>query len=545
MAGLQELSGSVVAKGVGLGRSAMVSRSDCAAPFLGWSWLLLVLLVCGCVSSDRPLPDFESTSRTETQVTVYDPTGSKTDQKIVGAQPTMVGAPRGRPWDAAAKQGNPKGATAGAGKEGAASPGQGEQAAPPAQDDSQDYAEEDLYARFGSRIVIHPDGRISKTYWLDQDTGAVFDKLLEMSSAKTPVKPPAKGQPPQKSYNLAYKFGTRKGAVPSVLDTLLEGYEYVIQRVPKFDTFRTRLLDPDRFNGSMANPSTPVENDLLLVTSSADGLESFEQAMDLFYKSVPQILIEARVVEVDYGDSLDLGVSQVDPKTPTVRTLNSGNFIKSLTSVFPNSTGLSNSPTLSKGLLSLGGIQDNIEVNAVLELLQQRAKADIVSHPRIAVRNGGMASIVTQREIPYPSAQIIGVNTRTSIKFKNVGITMEIYPTVAPGETVLLQIFANISEVTGFVETVPIPTPQVALRKAVTSVLVPKGKTTIIGGLKTRSRFENESMVPLLGDIPILGYLFRSTNVQTQYSEVLFMITPRIIYGFEGVEVEDDLGNDG
>ena len=94
-------------------------------------------------------------------------------------------------------------------------------------------------------------------------------------------------------------------------------------------------------------------------------------------------------------------------------------------------------------------------------------------------------------------------------------------------------------------ETEPIPTPQVALRKAVTSVLVPKGKTTIIGGLKTRSRFENESMVPLLGDIPILGYLFRSTNVQTQYSEVLFMITPRIIYGFEGVEVEDDLGNDG
>ena len=65
------------------------------------------------------------------------------------------------------------------------------------------------------------------------------------------------------------------------------------------------------------------------------------------------------------------------------------------------------------------------------------------------------------------------------------------------------------------------------------------------GGLKTRSRFESESMIPLLGDIPILGYLFRSTNVQTTYSEVLFMITPRIIYGFEGVEVEDDLGNDG
>lgn len=501
-----------------------------------FSWGLLALLCAGCVTSDRPLPDFESSAARKTEVSVFDPTGEKVDQQFVGTEPVLVGKPRGRPWDAgptrpdvagkhdAAAQGKQKGKV-----QGQKAPVPGD----PAEDESQDFPEEDLYARFGSRIIIHPDARISKTYWLNEDTGAVFENLLKLSAATEA----GKGK--------AYKFGTKKGDVPSVLDTLLEGYEFVIQRVQGFDTFRTRQLSPDQFNGAMANPSAPVVNDLLLVTSSADGLEAFEGAMDLFYKSIPQILIEARVVEVDYGDSLDLGVRQVNPTTPTVRTLNSGNFIKSITSVFPNTTGLSNSPTLSEGLLALGGIQDNIEVNAVLELLQQRAKADIVSHPRIAVRNGGMASIVTQREIPYPQAQIIGVNTRTSIKFVKTGIRMEIYPTVSPGETVLLQVFADISEVTGFVDTQPIPTPQIATRKAVTSVLVPKGKTTIIGGLKTRSRFETEAMIPLLGDIPILGYLFRSTNVQTTYSEVLFMITPRIIYGFEGVEVEDDLGNDG
>ncbi len=94
-------------------------------------------------------------------------------------------------------------------------------------------------------------------------------------------------------------------------------------------------------------------------------------------------------------------------------------------------------------------------------------------------------------------------------------------------------------------ETEPIPTPQVASRVARTTVHVPSGKTTVIGGLITKTSFQNESKVPVLGDIPILGWLFRSSFTQTGSSEVVFMITPRIIYGFEGADLDGDYSGGG
>jgi general secretion pathway protein D len=71
---------------------------------------------------------------------------------------------------------------------------------------------------------------------------------------------------------------------------------------------------------------------------------------------------------------------------------------------------------------------------------------------------------------------------------------------------------------------------------------VPNKKTIIIGGLLTNSEFENESKVPILGDIPILGYLFRSTSTQTSTNEVVFFISPRIIQGFRGERTDAPVG---
>jgi type II secretory pathway component GspD/PulD (secretin) len=465
--------------------------------------------------------------------------------EVRGKTPRIVGHLASSPWADASFSGLPQGGgqKAGKGSKGAKSsptqePGQGNDAL------EVRVGDEELYSRFGSRIWIHPDGRVTKPFYVNSETGQVLTRLLQLANA-TRQSPPKKGEPT--TYQIKKN---RKGGAKSLIDSLLGGYDIEIHMIPGFDSVVSLPLPSKSFNGSIPKiPGPQIQNDLLLVTARPDGLEAFEETMNLFYASVPQILIEVKVVEVSHGDTLDLGVSQTSSKIPTLKTRGKGGFLKQIISKFPNSSitasGAAAGPS-SEGLITIGGIHDNFDLNAQLELLQTQAKADIVSHPRIAVRNGGMAVINTTTQIPYPQAQIIGNNTKTSIKFANVGVTLAIRPVVTPGDMVYLQIQADVSAVTGFSNTDPIPTPNISTRRATTQVLLPSGKSTAIGGLITRNHFENVSKLPILGDIPILGYLFRSTFTQNSYNEVIFMIHPKVIYGFEGdlegLEGDDFLG---
>ncbi len=507
--------------------------------------LCLFLLGLGCVSTRRPLPGGEWTKgnlKSEVRVQVFDPSGRPETPKVrVGPGGGRIGALAASPW--AEKIRAARAPAAGQPPEGRGSPGaapagtrQGEGEEP----QDQGPGREQLFARFGQRIWILPDGRVTKPYYVNQETGIVLNKLLELSGIRNDAEKGAPGQ------HFLFKKDPKRS--PSLLDTLLGGYEIEIHLLPKFDAILTQRMTSKGFTGQIQGAKPADYNDLVLVTAKPDGLEAFEQTMHLFYASVPQVLIEVQVLEISHGDTLDIGVGSIDSKTPTIRTRGKGSFIRSLTSKFPNSslstTGSAVGPS-SEGVLIFGGIQDNLELNAQLELLQTRAKADIISNPKIAVRNGGMAVIETNTEIPFPQAQIIGNNTKTSISFKRVGVTLAIRPVVTPGDMVLLQIQASVSAITGFANTDPIPTPEISNRTATTHVFVPNGKSTSIGGLMTKNKFENVSQIPILGDIPILGYLFRSTFIQNSYSEVVFFIKPQVIYGFEGIDTEEDFGGGG
>ncbi|MFQ5506449.1 MAG: type II secretion system protein GspD [Planctomycetota bacterium] len=495
-----------------------------------------VLGLGACVTTRRPLSFFHPPGTkplSEVKVQVFDPAGrAETQELVVGPRTRMVGKLRASPWARRPRQGGGAKQEAGA-KEG----GQQQEGEEAGQEPGQEprVGDEDLYARFGPRIVIHPDRRVSKPYYVNKSTGKVLGGLLgmevkELAGKSTPFRFGKDPKQPDKAL--------------TVLDTLLDGYELLIQVVNEFDTMDSMPIalagKPPRWSGLSSVPVETVKNSLVLVTATADGLEAFEQAMDLFYASVPQVLIEAKVVEISSGESLDIGVSQTAKTTPTLKTRGKGGFVKDLTSIFPNANV---GGTLSEGVLTLGGIHDNLELNAALELLKTRAKADIVSNPRIAVRNGGMAVIDTTTRVPYPKAKVVGITEQVSIAFENVGINMTIRPVVAPGEIVILQMSASVQAITGFADTDPIPTPEISTRSAVTTVHVPSGKTTVIGGLITKTSFRNEAQIPILGDIPILGYLFRSTLMQTESTEILFLITPRILYGFEGTEPEEEIGS--
>src|ERR1044072_5453861 len=100
---------------------------------------------------------------------------------------------------------------------------------------------------------------------------------------------------------------------------------------------------------------------------------------------------------------------------------------------------------------------------------------------------------------------------------------------IAGTDSVLLQIYADVSAVTSFANTDPVVTPIVSQRQAVTTVYLKTRHSLVIGGLKTVSQIDSETKVPLLGDIPLLGFLFRSTSTNRQGASGGVQITPVIV----------------
>ena len=273
---------------------------------------------------------------------------------------------------------------------------------------------------------------------------------------------------------------------------------------------------------------------MALVTAEPSALTTFESSLNLFYANMPQVEIKVEVIEFTTNDALNFGVEQVNSSTPLLNNLSSDQLVKSFTSEFPlRSPLVGGNPITDVGVFTLGGIHDSWELNAQLQLLEANALAEIESSPTLVVRNGGIATIETITDFPFPRSRITtnGNQVSADIEFKPVGVTMKILPVIAGTDTIILQVAADVSAVTGFADTEPVDTPIISNRSATTTVHLRNRESLVIGGLVSKSTFESESKVPLLGDIPLLGFLFRSTSTQHNDTSLTFVITPTIKIG--------------
>jgi type II secretory pathway component GspD/PulD (secretin) len=347
-----------------------------------------------------------------------------------------------------------------------------------------------LYQRFGAQILIRPDGRVTKFFPVRAERGKFLQDLI----------------------------GRYVGIAAAQVE-LVPGADVQESRVNPYQT---------------PGPPTRVTiSDWLVVTGSADEIERVERFINLYYTSVPQIEIEARIAEVTTNDILDIGVRPTDPTKPMI-DITGFKFVDSLQSNFPNTS------TASEGLLSLQAVQSPIQFQATLEFLQTRRDVDIISTPRIAVRNGGRAEIVNGNDIPYAEiTTIVGGVPTSTIRYKQTGVKLFVTPYLAGSDTVLLSLEVELSIPTNVVETFVAQSPIIATRSAKTDVNIRDGNTFVIGGLISTNNLEQVNKIPILGDIPIIGLLFRSTLTQKQYTEVLFFITPRVVRdpGSQGIIV--------
>lgn len=391
-----------------------------------------------------------------------------------------------------------------------------------------------LRLRFGSNVLIAPDGSVTKQYFMAGDLAQTFLKLI---TPITPEKPPVSGRAPLPPPIPGTKVGGESAS--SILGRMLRGFEVEVTYVPDFEILNgSKLVDPPnkpltavtgippKFTGDAPAVS------LALITGQPSALSAFEAALDLFYTSIPQIEISVVVLEYNVADALSFGVATLDENTPILGNLTSSQLVRSYTSSFAASQPIvGTSPVADIGRFLLGGIHDSWELSAVIEALEANNLADITSSPTMVVRNGGVAAISTLTDVPFPKAKFtqLGAEVATDISFRPVGVRMNIIPVIAGTDSVILQVFADVSAVTGFADTEPIVTPVTSTRTAVTTVYLKDSHTLVIGGLKSKTVFENETKVPILGDIPVLGFLFRSTSTVHNETTVEFHITPKIV----------------
>jgi general secretion pathway protein D len=153
----------------------------------------------------------------------------------------------------------------------------------------------------------------------------------------------------------------------------------------------------------------------------------------------------------------------------------------------------------------------------------------IVSKPRIAAQSGSAAKIITGDALPIlTSIALSGVNgVSQQVQYVNVGVTLQIAPRVSDDGFVTSHLFCVVSSVTGYSQGYP----TISQRKAETSVTVRDGETFVIGGLTQENDINNNSKMPYLGDIPLLGRLFQVDRDANSKRELYMVVTPRVVRG--------------
>ena len=227
---------------------------------------------------------------------------------------------------------------------------------------------------------------------------------------------------------------------------------------------------------------------------------------------------------------IDVPVDSVILETQFVELTESG--VKAIGIDFTNANGQIAVGTLQYGQYVPFGlepkqVQPSFNLQAAIYAQVQKGEGRIVSRPRIAAQSGSTAKIITGDALPIVTAiTLSGVNgVSQQVQYVNVGVTLQVAPRVSPDGYVTSHIYAVVSSVTGYSQGYPI----ISQREAETSASVRDGETFVIGGLTQENNLSTKNKIPLLGDIPILGQVFRNQKTTRSRTELYIIITPRIV----------------
>jgi general secretion pathway protein D len=263
----------------------------------------------------------------------------------------------------------------------------------------------------------------------------------------------------------------------------------------------------------------------IIVVADDDTASHIRDVVTQLDRPAPQVLIKCVFMEATHSKGSDIGVKGAYTHTISGKGALDGTGTAS-TAFDLATTG---------GMYTLLG-QD---LNITLAALAQAGKTEILSRPSILARNNQQATITIGQQVPLISGVTFDTfgNQRNAITYQNVGIILQVTPFITSDGMVEMIVAPQISSVsdstvnfaTGGTNGGGASAPIINIRSADTVVVVPDGQTVVIGGLLQNQKVKSEDKVPILGDIPLLGLLFKHKITSNEKKELLIFMTPHIV----------------
>jgi len=305
-------------------------------------------------------------------------------------------------------------------------------------------------------------------------------------------------------------------------------------------------------NGSVGNAIISVDpqtHNLVVIADEETAMQISNIIANLDVPK-PQVLIKVVFMELQRNDSLELGVQGGYTKglgsSSSTGSLAQVFGLTGITSIATNFSGIG-TPLSTTPSAPNGGFYQIVgsDYQATIKAIATAGKAQILSRPSVLARDGQLAQIVVGQQVYLPSGVSFsssGNNITTPIingNYTDVGIILDVTPFIGNNSLIEMILQPKITSVdnstpgqiiaTGGVLGNPIYAPNINTRSADTVVVTPDGQPVVIGGLIGSANASNESRVPLLGSIPVLGNLFKYTSKSGQKNELLIFLTPHIV----------------
>jgi type IV pilus assembly protein PilQ len=307
--------------------------------------------------------------------------------------------------------------------------------------------------------------------------------------------------------------------------------EYVQVNYAKATDFANLIKnDSNSILSTRGSVSVDERTNTLLIRDTAKSIEDIKRMVNVLDIPVRQVIIEARMVTVKDSINEELGirwgVTDTDGDYATSGTLEGANSASG--GVLPDLADRLNvnlpvaNPAASLAF-QVARLADGTILDLELSAMEKENKGEIIASPRITTANQKQAYIEQGVEIPYQEASSSGA---TSTQFKKAVLSLTVTPHITPDDRIILDLVVTQDTVSTVQNG---QAPGIDTQRIGTQVLVNNGETIVLGGIYQQAIISTVSKVPVLGDIPYFGWLFRNSNNFNEKKELLIFVTPRIV----------------
>jgi pilus assembly protein CpaC len=233
--------------------------------------------------------------------------------------------------------------------------------------------------------------------------------------------------------------------------------------------------------------------------------------------AAPQIMLQVRIAEISRNAIREFG-TQLSARNPQDITGSGGDWLIE---------------TMSEGIMRLLMLEPGASIEAVLRGFRTTGEIRTLAEPNLIALDGATASFLAGGEFPFPMAQ--GEFGRVTVQWREFGVRLNFVPTIMPGGAIRLRVAPEVSSLdfsTGLVIS-GFAIPSMLTRKAETTIELREGQTFAIAGLLDNNTLETVTRLPVLGDLPIIGSLFRSRSRREDRMELLVLVTPWLVAPYD------------